>query len=194
MLSSVSQSNDPYWLKTVLPELLTSSCVLLLSVRSLERIVTCYYWGAVCRLLCRRWAPISPCVWIPPQWRNSAFPPAYQMHRWVFVHAVLFFQTTRLLASVSAFATGRMSYKSGIEMRLSLTKQISWGKSMSSSHPYHLKLFFISVSLLLSFTLLLDLGNDELSEISSDGEKKKGLGLLTFDWHGSNWLARRRMI
>lgn len=59
------------------------------------------------------------------------------------------FQTMRSSASVLAFETGKMLYKSGIGMHLSLTKQISWGKSMSCFRTYLLKLFFISVSMLL---------------------------------------------
>lgn len=53
----------------------------------------------------------------------------------------------RLSVSVLVFEIGRMLYRSGIKMHLSLTKQISWEKSMSSSRTYLLKLFFISVSM-----------------------------------------------
>lgn len=76
---------------------------------------------------------------------------------YLFTVCCLFiFQTMRLLASVLAFETGKMLYKSGIAMHLLPAKRISWGKSTSCSRTYLLKLFFISVSMLISFTLLLD--------------------------------------
>lgn len=65
------------------------------------------------------------------------------------------FQMMRLWASVLVFEIGKMLYKYGIKMQLLLTNQIFWEKSMSCSLIYHLKLFFISVSMLFVYLLVL---------------------------------------
>lgn len=57
-------------------ELLVGSSVLLASVCSLERTVTCYHRGAVCRLLFLRWASIGPWAFVPQpreRWIISPF-------------------------------------------------------------------------------------------------------------------------
>lgn len=111
------------------------------SVCSLERIVTRYYWGAVCGLLCFRY-----CLFCP---KRSCCLDA----NWFLTNlcGLMFFflvpQTMRWSASALASENGKMSYKCGTETHLLLTKQTSWEKSLSCFRTYLLKLFFISVSL-----------------------------------------------
>lgn len=123
-------------------------CVLFVSVCSLERIVTCYYWGAICRLLFLRWASLCTYMFLFSEGiytfildkRNIFFFPKHGITiDYLFtaccVCCLFASQMMRSLASVLAFEIVKTSYRSGIKMRLLLPNQISWGKSMSSSHP-----------------------------------------------------------
>lgn len=120
----------------------------LFSVCSLERIVTCYYWGAVCRLLCLRYSPLLfPYVAIVLMYILSTVNIGAVLIIFFFSPPIFVSQMMKLLVSVLVFEIGKMLYKSGIKMHLLQMKQISWEKSMSSSRTYLLKLFFISVSM-----------------------------------------------
>lgn len=123
-------------------------CVLFVSVCSLERIVTCYYWGAICRLLFLRWASLCTYMFLFSEGiytfildeRNILFFPKHgntidYLFTACCVCCLFASQMMRSLASVLAFEIVKTSYRSGIKMRLLLPNQISWGKSMSSSHP-----------------------------------------------------------
>lgn len=123
-------------------------CVLFVSVCSLERIVTCYYWGAICRLLFLRWASLCTYMFLFSEGiytfildeRNIFFFPKHgntidYLFTACCVCCLFASQMMRSLASVLAFEIVKMLYRSGIKMRLLLPNQISWGKSMSSSHP-----------------------------------------------------------
>lgn len=72
-------------------------CVLFVSVCSLERIVTCYYWGAICRLLFLRWASLCTYMFLFSEGiytfildeRNIFFFPQTRQYHWLFVHRLL---------------------------------------------------------------------------------------------------------